>query len=102
MPAAKSPLQPVAPWPLSNAEAAFIKETVERVLGADTVVRNFGPDPARLDLHVETSTTPGQKLDECKGHLWCRIGRPVSLIATKRGDRIHSSAKVAYRQGVIL
>jgi hypothetical protein len=102
MPSAEPPLQPIAPWPLSDAEAAFIRETVERVLGADTVVRNFGTDPDRLDLHVETSTAPGLKLDECKGHLWCRIERPVFLIATKRGTRAYGPAKVAYRQGIIL
>jgi len=102
MPEAKPPLQPVAPWPLSDAEAAFIKETVQRVLGADTVVRNFGSDPTRLDLHVETITTLRLELDECIGHLWCRIEKPISLIATKRGTRVQGTAKIAYRQGVIL
>jgi hypothetical protein len=102
MPRAKPPIPPVPPWPLSDAEAAFIKETVERVLGADSVVRSFGPDPSKLDLHVETSSDPGLALDDCKGQLWCRIERPISLIATKRGSRIQGPAKVAYRQGVIL
>lgn len=102
MPAAKSPLPPIAPWPISDAEAAFIKETVERIFGADAVVRNFGSNPAELDLHIETSTTSGLKLDDCKGYLWCRIERPISLIATERGTRVHGAAKIAYRQGVIL
>ncbi|OYX00432.1 MAG: hypothetical protein B7Z12_16135 [Caulobacter vibrioides] len=85
-----------------DAEAAFIKATVERIFGADAVVRNFGSDPTRLDLHVETNTTTRLELDECKGHLWCRIERPISLIATKRGARPHGTAKIAYRQGVII
>lgn len=102
MPKAKPPMPPEQPWPLPDDEADFIRETVERVLGSDTVVRSFGTDPSSLVLHVETSGGVGLELDDCKGHLMCRIERPIYLVATKRGRRIYGAAKIAYRQGVIL
>ena len=81
----------------------FIKETVLRFFGDDAVVRNFGPDPKRLLLHVETSRGDGLVKDDCIGVLNCRIERDqISLTVTKRGTRVWGSAKVAYRQGVII
>ena len=54
MPGASPPVPPKAPAPLRDGEREFIKEAVERFYGRDAVVRNFGPDPDRLELYVET------------------------------------------------
>lgn len=103
MPKAKPPTEPRAPHPLADWEAAFIKEAVERFFGADAVVRNFGPDPKRLWLHVETNRPDGLVRDECIGVLNCKITRDeIAITVTKRGTRIWGSAKIAYRQGVIV
>lgn len=103
MPKARPPLAPHPPSPLEDWERTFIKETVERFFGADAIVRNFGPDPRRLQIHVETSRDDGLVKDDCVGVLNCKIERDaISLTVTKQGTRIWGSAKVAYRQGVII
>lgn len=66
-------------------------------------MRNFGPDPNRLQIHVETSRDDGLVKDDCIGVLMCKIVRDqISMTVTKRGRRVWGSAKVAYRQGVII
>ena len=103
MPQAKSPLEAVPPAPLTPAEAAFIKETVHRFYGNDAVVRNYGPDPRRLHLHVETDVEPGMQVHDCLGVLMCELPRDyIGLEVTKRGRRIRGNAKIAYRQGEII
>jgi hypothetical protein len=103
MPKARPPLEPLPPAPLADWEAAFIKETVLRFFGADAVVRSFGPDPKRLQLHVETGRSAGMTGYECAGVLSCKIDRDgIDLVVTKRGERVWGDAKIAYRQGVVL
>lgn len=103
MPVASQPLPPKTPAPLRAGERDFIKEAVERFYGHDAVVRNFGPDPNRLELHVETDADDDMRKYDCLGVLLTRIDRQqVSLEVTKRGAKAHGSAKLAYRQGVVL
>ena len=103
MPKARHPIDPVPPAPLTAVEAAYIKQVVRRYYGDDAVVRNYGPDPDRLDLHVETNRAPGLERDECLGLLMCEVVRDyISLEVLKRGDRIRGSSKLAYRQGEVL
>jgi integrase len=103
MPQAGPPLEPIPPAPLSKAETDYIKEIVVRFYGDDAVVRNYGPDPSRLQLHVETNADPGMERHECLGLLMCEINRDyVSLEITKRGSRVRAGAKIAYRQGDVL
>jgi hypothetical protein len=103
MPVAKPSSPPEIPAPLSADETAFIKETVKRFYGEDAVVRNYGPNPARMNLHVETDRDIGMGKYDCLGVLFTRIEREyVSLEVTRRGTRIHGNSKLAYRQGVIL
>ncbi len=73
-----------------------------RFFEGDAVVRNFGPDPKRLELHVETDADTDMRRYECLGVLLTRIDRQISLEVTKRGAKARGSAKLAYRQGVIL
>ena len=97
------PLPIQKPADLRDAEAAFIRDTVKRFYGEDAIIRNFGPDPKRLELHVETNISPGMKLHDCLGMLMCHINRDsIALVATKRGGRIRGSARIAYRQGFVL
>lgn len=103
MPVASPQVPPRKPAPLREGEREFIKETVEHFYGSDAVVRNFGPDPARLELHVETDAVTDMQKYDCLGVLLTRIDRrQVSLEVTKRGAKVHGSAKLAYRQGVVL
>ncbi|MBL8547681.1 MAG: hypothetical protein JNL81_14535 [Hyphomonadaceae bacterium] len=103
MPKASPPSPPLSPHPLADWEATFIKDTVVRFFGDDAIVRNFGPDPKRLLLHVETSKPDGLIKDDCIGVLNCRIERDqIALTVTTRGTRVWGSAKIAYRQGVII
>ncbi len=54
-------------------------------------------------LHVESDKDDSLARHECLGVLMCDIVRDqITLEATTRGRRIWGSAKVAYRQGVIL
>jgi hypothetical protein len=103
VPKARPPSDPVPPAPLSPAEAAYINQTVRRFYGADAIIRNYGPDPKRLHLHVETTKDPGMEQHECLGFLMCDIVRDqISLEVTKRGTRIRGNAKLAYRQGTVI
>lgn len=91
------------PAPLQDDERKLIKEVIERFYGADAVVRNYGPDPNQLELHVEADAGPDMMKYDCLGVLLTRIDRhQVSLEVTRRGTKARGSAKVAYRQGVIL
>ena len=103
MPAAKPQGFPGPPAPLSADEVIFIKDTIKRFYGDDAIVRNFGPDPARLQLHVETSRDIGVARYDCLGVLMIRIDRDqITLEVTRRGTRIYGHAKLAYRHGVAL
>jgi hypothetical protein len=103
MPIANPPSPPVPPAPLTQEEAGFIKRTVEHFYGNDAIVRNFGPDPKRLFLHVETDKATGVEFYDCVGVLMTRIARDqIDLTVTTRGRRIRGFARLAYRQGVIL
>jgi hypothetical protein len=100
---AKPPTPPQAPAPLTSGEERYIVETIRRYYGADAVVRNWGPDPQRLNLHVESDRDIGLERHECLGLLMCEIIREqISLETTRRGERIRGNAKLAYRQGVLL
>jgi len=88
---------------LTSDEAEFIRQTVRRFYGDDAIVRDYGPDPKRLALHVETSIEPGVEKYDCAGILMCRIVRDqISLDVTKRGRRVRGNAKIAYRQGEVI
>ncbi|AJP72440.1 hypothetical protein [Sphingomonas hengshuiensis] len=88
---------------MSQGEIEFIKDTVQRFYGADAVIRNFGPDPNRLEIHVETDAETDMRKYDCLGVLLTRIDRAqISLEVTRRGEKVRGSAKLAYRQGVIL
>ena len=103
MPEASEPLPPQTPAPLTKEERSFILDTVRRFYGDNAVVRNFGPDPDRIDLHVEADIGRDMTLYDCLGVLLTRIDRAaVSLEITKRGSKVYGPAKIAYRQGVIL
>lgn len=103
MPIASPPIPPRTPAPLREGECEFIKEAVERFYGGDAVVRNFGSDSNRLELHVETDADLDMRKYDCLGVLLTRIDRQqISLEITERGAKPHGSAKLAYRQGVVL
>ena len=102
MPEAQIP-RTLPPFPLTDKETAFIKSAVERFYGEDAIVRNFGPDPNRVQIHVETNREADDRNRyDCLGVLLCKIDRPIDLTVTKRGGRIGGFARVAYRQGVII
>ncbi|WP_206757247.1 hypothetical protein, partial [Sphingomonas sp. CFBP 8765] len=84
-------------------EVEFIKQTIQRYYGTDAVIRNFGPDPNRLEVHVETDAENDMRKYDCLGVLLTRIDRAqISLEVTSRGEKPRGSAKLAYRQGMIL
>lgn len=93
------PVEP--PAPIDAAAIPFIKQTVARFFGPDAVIRNYGPDPAHLRLHVETDREPDMEDYECAGVLMTRIDLST-LTVTRRGTKTYGDAKIAYRQGVIL
>lgn len=103
MPAARPPIPAEPPAPIEPGEASFIKETVMTFYGPDAVVRNFGPDPRHLKLHVETSREPGMEQYDCAGLLMARLEREqISFVVSQRGQKPRADAKFAYRQGLIL
>jgi integrase len=103
MPAAHKPMPPKEPAPVTTREADYFPQCIRKYYGDDAVIRNYGPDRRRLELHVETDSEPGMERHECLGLLMCEINRDyVGLEVTKRGQRIRGSAKIAYRQGQIL
>lgn len=103
MPVAHPPSPPQSPAPLTPDEAGFIKSTVERYFGNGAVVRNYGSDPSRLQLHVESDLDIGSAQYDCAGELLAHIEREqITLVTTTRGRRVFGDAKIAYRQGVII
>lgn len=102
MPVASAPIPAREPAPLQEEERTFIRETVRRFYGAGAIVRTYGPEPSQLDLHVETDAQPDMRKFDCLGVLMTRIDRPINLEVTTRGCKARGSAKVAYRQGLIL
>jgi hypothetical protein len=109
MPAAKPPLDPLPPHPLRQDEVETVKQIIRRFYGEDAVIRNYGPDPKTLALHVETrlSAAAGQSIEspyhDCLGALLRDIQRErITLDISVKGHPAEGLAKVAYRQGVIL
>lgn len=103
MPQAKPPTPPKTPAPLSDDETKIIKAAVARAFGVSAVVRNYGPDPAELRLHVEADSIDRQLVNDLMGLLYARIDRDrIGVGFTKRGSRIAGNEKIAYRQGVVL
>jgi hypothetical protein len=103
MPQAHPQIEPKSPSPLTANEADYIRQTVRRFYGSDAIVRNYGPDPRRLELHVETDAAPGMERHTCLGELMCEIARDqISLEVTRRSQRIRGNAKIAYRQGLVI
>ena len=81
-----------SPASLSAEERSFIKQAVGRFYGPDAIVRNYGPDPNRLDLHVETDVDPGMEKYDCLGVLLTRFDRDqVSLEVMKRGTKVRGT-----------
>ena len=103
MPQAKPPTPPRSPAALSETEAALIKAAVGRIFGEDAVVRNYGPDPAELRLHVEAEDIQEPRVSELLGLLYARIERDrIGVGFTRRGSRVTGNEKIAYRQGIVL
>lgn len=102
MPAAKFQLPPATPATLADEEIAFIKQTIQRFYGDTATIRNFGPDPNLLQLHVEADRDVTLQRWNCLGILMTRIERRIDLVVTRRGTKIFGAAKLAYRQGVLL
>ena len=103
MPQAKPLAPPEAPAPVSAEEERFILEVIRRYYGPTAIVRNWGPDPKRLELHVEADDDIGMGHHDCAGELLAEIARDsIGLEVTHRGMKVRGSAKLAYRQGVIL
>lgn len=102
MPKAKPAMPPKQPAPLTAEEERYILTTIRSYYGDEAVVRNWGPEPNHLMLHIESDRDIGLDRHECLGLLMCEIIRDrISLEATQRRER-WGRAKVAYRQGVIL
>jgi hypothetical protein len=102
MPKAQPALPPKQPAPLTPEEERYILKTIRAYYGDDAIVRNWGADPNRLCLHVESDRDIGLDRHECLGLLMCEIIRDqISLEATRPSGR-WGRAKVAYRQGVVL
>ena len=52
---------------------------------------------------METDIEPGMERYDCLGVLLTRIERKqISLEVTRRGEKPRGSAKIAYRQGIII
>lgn len=103
MPQAKPPTPPKPPAALSDDETTLIREAVARIFGENAVVRNYGPDPTELRLHVEAEDMHYSRVDELLGLIYARIDRQrIGVGFTKRGSRVFGDAKIAYRQGVVL
>jgi hypothetical protein len=92
MPVARPQISPVAPAPLTDEEATFIADTVKQFFGEDVVLRNYGPTPDRIEIHVETDREVGMEKHDCLGILITRIDRQISLDFTKRGERVFGNA----------
>lgn len=76
---------------------------MRRFYGPEAIVRTYGPDPASLKLHVETTEEPGMEQHDCAGVIYARLNREqIGFVVTKRGTKPKAEAKLAYRQGVIL
>ena len=103
MPKASPPIPAQEPTALEEDEAIFIRETIKRFYGGDAVIRNYGTDPDQLELHIEADVGEDMRLYDCLGILFTRTERQsISLNVTKRGTKVQGSAKIAYRQGVII
>jgi hypothetical protein len=87
---------------LPDELAAFVREAAKAVFGEDAVVRSFGEDAAKLELHVECSCKPTYGLAEMIGQLLTRLDHMPSIEVTRRGSRVIGIAKIAYRDGIIL
>jgi len=102
MPMAHPPLPLKMPAPLTAPEQRYILKAIRSYYGEDAVVRNWGPDPRHLMLHVESDRDIGLDRHECLGLLMCEIIRDqISLEASRPSGR-WKRHKTAYRQGVIL
>ena len=75
VPVAKPRSPPEEPAPLSALEADVIRRCVRKYYGEGAIIRNYGADPNRLQLHVEVRSAPSQVRDECLGLLMCEINR---------------------------
>ncbi len=103
MPQAQPPASPKTPASLTEAEVTFVNGEVQRIFGSDAVVRNCGPDPAQLWLHVEADDIEQSQKDELLGLLYACVDRDrIGVDFTRRGARVSGSTKIAYRQGVVL
>ena len=88
MPTAHPPLPHEQPAPLTAEEESYILKTIRAYYGDDAVVRNWGPDPRRLMLHVESDRDIGFGRYECVGVLMCEIIRDeISLEASSPSGR---------------
>jgi len=102
MPKAHPPLPLQKPAPLTAEEERYILKTIRAYYGDDAIVRNWGPDPRRLMLHVESDRDIGLSRYECLGLLMCEIIREqIDLQASRRSGK-WKGYKTVYRQGVII
>jgi hypothetical protein len=102
MPESKGPLPQRTPARLPEELAVFVRDAAQSVFGKDAVVRSFGEDVSRLEIHVECSCKPASALAELIGQLLTRLDHMPSIAMTRRGTRVSGKARIAYRDGLIL
>lgn len=102
MPKAHPPLPLEEPAPLTAEEEQYVLKTIRAYYGNDAVVRNWGPNPRRLKLHVESDRDIGLDRYECLGLLMCEIVRDEIRLDASGPSGRWKRDKTAYRQGVIL
>lgn len=90
------------PSQLPEELAILVKEAAQSAFGDDAVVRSYGEDVAKLQLHVECSAVPTFGCAEMIGQLLTKIDHVPIVHATQRGSKVSGNAKIAYRQGYIL
>ncbi len=66
------------------------------------MVRSYGEDAARLELHVECSAKPPFGQAEMIGRLLTRLDHLPTVEVTRRGSRVTGKARIAYREGQII
>lgn len=102
MPASKGPLPTRKPSLLPEELAILVKEAAKSAFGNDAVVRSYGEDVAKLQLHVECSDEPTFGCAEMIGQLLTKLDQMPIVAVTQRGSKVSGNAKIAYRQGYIL
>lgn len=94
------PLQ--IPCELSEEMSAFVRMKAREIFGSDAVVRNYGPNPNALQIHIEVAAYECLAREVFQGELMTRTDHIPHVELTIRGETPRGGAKIAYRQGDIL